>query len=49
MWTHERKLIADVSDRFAGDKLGFSVDIDGEVIITGAPEDNVDSTTPIAC
>lgn len=48
IWTQEKKLIADVSDRFAGDKLGFSVDIDGEELIVGAPEDNVDSSAPVA-
>lgn len=47
MWTQVKKLIADSSDRFAGDKLGYSVDIYDDEVIAGAPEDNVDATPPI--
>lgn len=40
-WNEEAKLSA--SDAAAGDLFGFSVSINGDAFITGAPEDDIDS------
>lgn len=47
VWTKEKKLTVTLTDRFAADKMGWSVDIDGNAVITGAPEDNVDGSIAI--
>ena len=47
-WSQEKKLVTDDTDRFGDDKLGWSVAIDGDKVIAGAPENNLDSTAPKA-
>lgn len=45
IWNQVQKLLT--NDRFAGDKFGHSVDIDGNTVVGGAPEDNQDNPTPL--
>lgn len=44
-WPQVQKLLT--GDRFAGDKFGHSVGMDGDNVVGGAPEDNRDEPTPL--
>ena len=39
-WSQEAKLLADSSDRDSGDSFGYSVAVDGDIAIVGAPYDD---------
>ncbi len=38
IWTQQRKILA--SDGSAGDRFGYFIDVDGDIVVVGAPEDD---------